>query len=74
MKTTNRGRPCRFNEEQLAQIAYAYYTAGKGKQEKERVLSEHGISVAQFYKSLHKLDLKFFVQVNGGEMVEATGM
>ncbi|EBN9228706.1 hypothetical protein CTN97_08315 [Salmonella enterica subsp. enterica serovar Litchfield] len=74
MTKSTRGRPCRFNEEQLAHIAYAYYTAGKGKTEKERVLSEHGISIAQFYKSLHKLDLKFFVQVNGGDLVEATGI
>ncbi|ECW0786374.1 hypothetical protein F3Q20_02505 [Salmonella enterica subsp. enterica] len=71
MKNSNRGRPCRFTVEQLADIAKAYYSAPKGKEEKERVLSEHGISIAQFYKSLHKLDLKFFVQVNG-EMIEAS--
>ncbi|EJH9451448.1 hypothetical protein NF858_004570 [Escherichia coli] len=68
-----RGRPCRFDREQLAAIVKAYYQAPKGKVEKEQVLSEHGISIAQFYKSLHKVDLKFFVQVDG-EMVEATGI
>lgn len=71
MKNSNRGRPCRFTVEQLADIAKAYYAAPRGKESKEQVLSEHGISVAQFYKSLHKLDLKFFVQVNG-EMIEAS--
>lgn len=68
-----RGRPCRFDREQLAAIVKAYYQAPKSKAEKEQVLSEHGISIAQFYKSLHKVDLKFFVQVDG-EMVEATGI
>lgn len=70
---STRGRPCRFDREQLASIVKAYYQAPKGKAEKEQVLSEHGISIAQFYKSLHKVDLKFFVQVDG-EMVEATGI
>lgn len=74
MKNSTRGRPARFNHEQLAHIAYAYYTAGKGKAEKERVLSEHGISIAQFYKSLKKLDVKFFVQIGDGELVEASSM
>ncbi|EHO4621630.1 hypothetical protein KJV04_004452 [Salmonella enterica] len=73
MKNTGRGRPCRYTKEQLAQIAVAYYTAPKGREAKEQILSEHGISIAQFYKSLHKLDIKFFVQVEGGEVVEATG-
>ncbi|EMW0060128.1 hypothetical protein ABIV32_001540 [Salmonella enterica subsp. enterica] len=74
MTTSTRGRPARFDVEQLAQIAYAYYQAGKGKTEKEQVLNEHGISIAQFYKSLKKLDVKFFVQVNGGELVEASSV
>ncbi|EOX7140401.1 hypothetical protein ACPVBH_005414 [Escherichia coli] len=43
-----RGRPCRFNAEQMADIAYAYYTADRGKEAKEQILSEHGISIAQF--------------------------
>lgn len=73
MKTTGRGRPCRFTKEQLAQIAVAYYTAPKGREAKEQVLSEHGISIAQYYKSLPKLDIKFYIQVEGGEIVEATG-
>ncbi|HCO8269410.1 TPA: hypothetical protein OB795_001161 [Escherichia coli] len=42
-----RGRPCRFDREQLAAIVKAYYQAPKGKAEKEQVLSEHGISIAQ---------------------------
>lgn len=66
-----RGCPARFNREQLAAIVKAYYQAPKGKENKERVLNEHGLSIAQLYKSLHKVDLKFFVQVDG-EMVEAT--
>ncbi|EBF4478513.1 hypothetical protein BET23_000666 [Salmonella enterica subsp. enterica serovar Virginia] len=70
---STRGRPCRFDREQLASIVKAYYQAPKGKEHKEQVLSEHGISIAQFYKSLHKVDLKFFVQVDG-ELVEATGI
>ncbi|EEQ2380549.1 hypothetical protein LXQ17_002648 [Escherichia coli] len=68
-----RGRPCRFTDEQMADIAYAYYTADKGKESKEQILSEHGISIAQFYKNMKKLDVKFFVQIGNGQIVEATG-
>ncbi|HDD9694655.1 TPA: hypothetical protein PBR05_004082 [Escherichia coli] len=57
-----RGRPTRFTREQMADIAYAYYTADRGKEAKEQILSEHGISIAQFY-----------VQIGDGQIVEATG-
>ncbi|EON3692502.1 hypothetical protein ACNDC9_000921 [Shigella sonnei] len=68
-----RGRPARFTQEQMADIAYAYYTADRGKEAKEQILSEHGISIAQFYKNMKKLDVKFFVQIGNGQIVEATG-
>ncbi|HBD5429301.1 TPA: hypothetical protein KKL41_002661 [Escherichia coli] len=67
------GRPCRFTQEQMADIAYAYYTADRGKEAKEQILSEHGISIAQFYKNMKKLDIKFYVQIGDGQIVEATG-
>ncbi|EHD3012241.1 hypothetical protein JRU19_002915 [Escherichia coli] len=73
MTKATRGRPCRFTDEQMADIAYAYYTADRGKEAKEQILSEHAISVAQFYKNLKKLDIKFFVQIGNGQIVEATG-
>ncbi|CAD5752755.1 hypothetical protein E3M25_003409 [Escherichia coli] len=73
MTKATRGRPCRFTDEQMADIAYAYYTADKGKESKEQILSEHGISIAQFYKNMKKLDVKFFVQIGNGQIVEATG-
>ncbi|EFM6507218.1 hypothetical protein CAA43_000828 [Escherichia coli] len=68
-----RGRPARFTREQMADIAYAYYTADRGKEAKEQILSEHGISIAQFYKNMKKLDIKFYVQIGDGQIVEATG-
>lgn len=33
-----RGRPARFTREQMADIAYAYYTADRGKEAKSRVM------------------------------------
>ena len=43
------------------------------KEAKEQILSEHGISIAQFYKNMKKLDIKFYVQIGDGQIVEATG-
>lgn len=69
-----RGRPARFNQDELTQIAYAYYQAPRGRDEKEYILNEHGISIAQFYKAIKKLDVKFYVQIGDGEIVPATGL
>ncbi|HEK0666371.1 TPA: hypothetical protein SMP26_001863 [Proteus mirabilis] len=74
MTNSKRGRPSRFTTEQLAMIAEAYYSAPKGKENKIQVLNEHGISIAQFYKALEKLDIQFFVKVNDGELIKATSM
>ncbi|WP_222717610.1 hypothetical protein [Providencia sp. JUb39] len=71
---TKRGRPSRFTTEQLASITEAYYSAPKGKENKIRVLNEHGISIAQFYKAIEKLDIQFYVRVNGGDLIKATSM
>ncbi len=53
----------------LSDIAYAYYTADRGKEAKEQILSEHGISIAQFYKNMKKLDIKFYVQIGDGQII-----
>ncbi|EDZ1879318.1 hypothetical protein GV936_13660 [Salmonella enterica] len=74
MTKSTRGRPCRFNEEQLAHICYEFYKAEKGKESREQVLNEHGISIAQFYKSLKKLNVEFFIRVNGGEITPINGV
>ncbi|HCQ0485320.1 TPA: hypothetical protein OGR95_003003 [Escherichia coli] len=69
-----RGRPCRFNREQLAYICYEFYKAGKGKESREKVLNDLGISTAQFYKSMKKLNVEFFIRVDGGEVVPINGV